>query len=78
MVCDCCSFSDVNVSQGSVETHTRGCVIFSIYFAANLLQNLTVKNENLLRNNRVTTMRLVSPFSGHGVSVEITRFSVIN
>ena len=39
LVCDCYSFSDSNVSQGSVATHMR-C---DKNFAANLLENLTVK-----------------------------------
>jgi len=42
LVCDCRSFCDVNVPQGSVATHTR-CGGINKHFAANLLQNLTVK-----------------------------------
>ena len=43
LVCDCRSFSDIDVSQGSVATHMRCGGIFNEYFAANLLENLTAK-----------------------------------
>jgi len=60
--CDCRSFSDINVPQG-VATHIGCSGIFNKYFAANLLDNLTVKNhENPLRINRLAAMSLVSPF----------------
>ena len=40
--------------------------IFNKHFAANLLQNLTVKQfENLLRINRVTVMSVASSFLEH-------------
>ena len=41
LVCDGRSFSDINVSQGSVATRCGG--IFDKYFAANLLEKVTVK-----------------------------------
>ena len=43
--------------------------IFKYYFAANLLESLTVekKLENWVRINRLTAMSLVSPFLEHGV-----------
>jgi len=68
LVCECCSSSDVKFSQGSVVTHMRCGGVFNKYFAANLLENQTVKKvwklvENL-RVNRVTTISLVSPFFG--------------
>ena len=57
LVCNCRSFSDVNVSQGSVATHMRCGGICNKYFAANLLENLIVKKfENWLRINRGATI----------------------
>jgi len=44
LVCDCRSFSDISVSQGSVAMHTRCGGTFNKYFTANLLENLTAKN----------------------------------
>jgi len=42
--------------------------IFNKYFAANLLENLTLKIcENRLRIYRLAAMSLVSPFLEHGV-----------
>ena len=68
LVCDSCSFSDINVPQGSIATHTRCGGIFSKCFAANLLENLTVKNlENWLRINTVAAISLVSPVLEHEV-----------
>jgi len=53
--CDCRSFSDIIVSQGSVATHMRSCG------SGNLLQSPTVKNcENRLRINRAAIMSSVS------------------
>jgi len=43
LVGDCRSFSDINVSQGSVATHMRCGEIFTKYFVANLLENLAAK-----------------------------------
>ena len=40
LVCDYRSFSDINVSQGSVATRMRCGGIFNKYFAANLPENL--------------------------------------
>jgi len=49
LVCDCRSLSDISVSQGSAVTHMRCGGIFSKHFAANLLENRTVKTfENQL------------------------------
>jgi len=42
-VSNCHLFSDINISQGSVVTRLRCGGIFSYYFTANLLQNLTMK-----------------------------------
>ena len=66
IVCDCRSFSDINVTQGSVATHMRFSEMFNKYFAANLLENLTVKKvwKSVLRINRVTAMSLVFSFVG--------------
>ena len=48
--------------------HIRCGGIFNKYFAANLRESLTVKYfQNLLRNNRVTTISLVSFFWNTGV-----------
>ena len=43
LICDCCSFSGISVSQGSVATHMRRGGIFNKNFAANLLENQKVK-----------------------------------
>ena len=43
LVCDCHSFSDINVSQGSVATHMKCGGIFNKFIAANILENLTVE-----------------------------------
>jgi len=48
-ICDCRSFSDINVSQGSAATHMKYGWIFNKYFAENLLENLTVKK---MKNSR--------------------------
>jgi len=48
LVCDSCPFSDINDSQGSVVMHMRCDGIFSKYFAANLLENLT-DSEKILK-----------------------------
>ena len=65
LVGDCRSFSVIIVLQGSVATHKRCSGIFSKYFAATLLDNLSVKNfKNRLIINRVTAMSLVSFFFG--------------
>ena len=69
-VCDCRSFSDVSVSQGSVASQMRCGQIFNKYFVANLLQNLTVKFffTYRLRINRVTAVTLMFLFFlQHGV-----------
>ena len=47
LVCDSRSFSDISVSQGSVATHVRRGGLFNKQFAANLLENQTVKNFSL-------------------------------
>jgi len=44
-ICDCRSFSDINVFQGSAATHMKYGWIFNKYFAENLLENLTVKKK---------------------------------
>jgi len=46
------TFSDINVSQGSVATRMRSGEIFNKHFAAHLLQNLTL---NTLKKNRSRT-----------------------
>ena len=43
LVCDCRSFSEVNVSRGSIAMHMRCGGLFSKHCAANLMENLTVK-----------------------------------
>jgi len=43
LVCKWRSFFDVDVSQGSAAIHITGGGIFNKYFAANLLENLTMK-----------------------------------
>jgi len=43
LVCNCHSFCDINVSQGSVATRMRCGGIFNKHFAANLLENVTMK-----------------------------------
>jgi len=60
---------DINVSH--IATQMRFGGIFNKYFAANLLENLTVNFFlKIGRINRVTVMSLVSsPFSVHGVKV---------
>jgi len=37
-----CCFSDINISQGSVATHLRGCGIFYYRFTTNSLLSLSV------------------------------------
>jgi len=49
-ICDCRSFSDINVSQGSAATHMKYGWIFNKYFAENLLENLTVKKRKTVEN----------------------------
>jgi len=61
-------FSDINVSQGSVETHLRCGGIFYNRFAGNLLLSLRQKNgENWPATVKVRVKNIVAPFSGHGV-----------
>jgi len=59
-ICDCRSFSDINVSQGSAATHMKYGWIFNKYFAENLLENLTVKKNE--KQSRITIRSLVSLF----------------
>jgi len=42
-ISDCCQFSDIHISQGSVATYLRCGGIFKYYFVANLLVSLPVK-----------------------------------
>jgi len=42
-ISDCCQFSDIHISQGSVATYLRCGGIFKYEFVANLLMSLTVK-----------------------------------
>ena len=52
-------FADVNVSQGSVATHTRYDGIFDIRLTANLPRNLPVKKIlNQLRVDKIIVMSL--------------------
>ena len=65
LVCDGRSLADSNVLQGNASTHIRWGGIFNKYFAANLLENLTVKKfENRLRINRDAAISLVTPCFG--------------
>jgi len=45
LVGNCRSFSDINIPQGSVATHMRCSGILNKSFAANLLENLTLKKN---------------------------------
>lgn len=61
------NFCNTDILQGSVATCLRCGGMFSNYFTADLLENLTVKEfENWSRLDRVTAISLVS-FSEHGV-----------
>ena len=42
-ISDCCQFSDIHISQGSVATHLRCGGIFKYEFVANLPMSLPVK-----------------------------------
>jgi len=42
-ISDCCQFSDIHISQGSVATYLRCGGIFKHDFVANLLLSLSVK-----------------------------------
>jgi len=42
-ILDCCQFSDIHISQGSVATHLRCGGIFKYEFVANLQVSLPVK-----------------------------------
>jgi len=42
-ILDCCQFSDIHISQGSVATHLRCGGIFKYEFVANLQVSLSVK-----------------------------------
>ena len=79
LVCDCRSFSDVNVSQGSVATHMRCSGISNKLVAANLgywrEYDNEKKVENWLRINTVTAVSLVSLFRN---TVHINLCSRIN
>jgi len=41
-ISDCCQFSDIHISQGSVATHLRCGGIFKYEFVANLPMSLSV------------------------------------
>ena len=62
-ISDCCQFSDIHISQGSVET-CLGCGgIVKFDFVANLPMNLSVKIfENRLTFGEVMGKSLVSCF----------------
>jgi len=74
-ISDCCQFSDIHISQGSVTTYLRCGGIFKYSFITNLLQSLTAnllqiyqwvcqwKNfENRLTFGKVMGKSLVSCF----------------
>jgi len=42
-ISDCCQFSDIHISQGSVATYLRCGGIFKYEFVANLPMSLSVK-----------------------------------
>jgi len=42
-ISDCCQFSDIHISQGSVATYLRCGGIFKYCFVANLPKSLPVK-----------------------------------
>jgi len=42
-ISDCCQFSDIHISQGSVATYLRFGGIFKYEFVANLTMSLPVK-----------------------------------
>jgi len=84
LVCDSRSFSDISVSQGSVATHVRCGGLFNKQFAANLLENQTVKNFHCLigrhqtyGGNRVTAISLVSPTFGTRCSCSVVLGSFV-
>ena len=49
-VLDCCQFSDIHISQGSVATYLRCGGIFKYKFGANLPVSLPVKEFGKLVN----------------------------
>ena len=46
-ISDCCQFSDIHISQGSVATYLRCSGIFKYEFVANLPVSLPVKSVNI-------------------------------
>jgi len=67
-ISDCCQFSDIHISQGSVATYLRCGGIFKYEFVANLQVSLPVKNfENWLTFGEVMGKSLVSCFLRHSV-----------
>ena len=69
-ISDCCQFSDIHISQGSVATHLRCGGIFKYEFVANLPVSLSVKNfENRLTSEVVMDNSLVSCFLRHSVQL---------
>jgi len=69
-ISDCCQFSDIHISQGSVATYLRCGGIFKYQFVANLPVSLPVK-ENRLTFGEVMGKSLVSCFLRHSVHVII-------
>ena len=62
-ILDCCQFSDIHISQGSVATYLRCGGIFKYEFVANLPVSLPVKEcENRLTFGEVMGKSLVSCF----------------
>ena len=62
-ISDCCQFSDIHISQGSVAIYLRCGGIFKYEFVANLPVSLPVKNfENRLTFGEVMGKNLVSCF----------------
>ena len=49
-ISDCCQFSDIHISQGSVATYLRCGGIFKYEFVANLPVSVTVKEFGKLVN----------------------------
>ena len=71
-ISDCCQFSDIHISQGSVATYLRRGGIFKCEFVANLPLSLPVKElENRLTFGEVMGKSLVSCFLRHSVVVYI-------
>ena len=70
---DCCQFSDIHISQGSVATCLRHCTdgrIFKHGFVSYLLLSLSVKKcENRLIFGEVIGNSLVSCFLTHSVDL---------